>query len=54
MKTLFEFMLVVPVWAKAEAAGEGEGAGVGLGDGGAGARDLQTDGCPEQVYPLCI
>lgn len=57
MNTLLELMLVVPSWARAALAGVGAGVGVGVGTGvgvGAGAVDLQTDGCPEQVYPLWI
>ena len=55
MNTLLELMLVVPSWARAALAGVGVGVGVGTGVGaGAGAVDLQTDGCPEQVYPLWI
>lgn len=59
MKTLFELMLVVPTWARAADAVDWllslvvlgvVGAGVGVGV----AVDLQTDGCPEQAYPVCI
>lgn len=52
---MFEFILAEPTCVKAvEPTEAGEGEGVGVGVGGMGAVDLQTEGCPEQTYPLCI
>lgn len=61
MNTLLELMFVVPSWARAALVAV---VGVVV-DGfvvdvvfvvvvGVGVVDLQTDGCPEQVYPLWI
>ena len=57
IKTLFEFMFVVPTCDRAGSPAGAElesvtGVGVGVGVG-VGAVDLQTDGCPLQMYPLC-
>ena len=60
MKTLFELMFALPTCDRAGSPtgaelelvsgvrGGGGAAGVGV-----GAVDLQTDGCPLQMYPLC-
>lgn len=57
-KTLFEFIFTFPNWVKAFSVeggigllGLGAGVGAGVGDG-VGAVDLQTEGCPLQVYPV--
>ena len=59
MKTLLELMLALPTWtrgaAPAGAVGvlgvEGVEGAEGVGTEGVGAVDVQTEGCPEQVYP---
>lgn len=59
MNTLLELMFVVPSWARAALTAGVEVevvvvvVDVGVATGvDTGVLDLQTDGCPEQVYPL--
>lgn len=69
MKTLLELMFTLPTWVSVAPEGLTGGVGIGLTTGGVttggvttggvtgvgvGVTDLQTDGCPLQVYPDTI